>query len=81
MNEYKNVKKTVKEKQVVAIICDCCKKKIKITDIEIQEMLRWENWCGYGSIFGDGNKIKIDLCQECVKNLLGNYIQKYGNME
>lgn len=61
-------------------ICDRCRCVINIDDdIGIQEMLHWRNNCGYGSIFGDGSVIKIDLCQQCVKQLLGEYIQYLEN--
>jgi hypothetical protein len=41
---------------------------------ETQEMLVWQNMCGYGSVFGDGAHIQLILCQSCVKDLLGKYI-------
>lgn len=29
---------------------------------------------GYSSIFGDGVIVRLDLCQYCVKKLLGEYL-------
>lgn len=60
------------------ITCDRCKKTYD--DImEIQEFLCYENDAGYGSIMGDGNKLRAELCQHCVKEVLGPYIRIVGN--
>ena len=74
MKNYKD-KKIVQE-QLISIICDCCKEEYSESDIfEIEEFLNISKLGGYGSIFGDGNIIKLDLCQHCVKKLLGDYIR------
>lgn len=74
--QTKLVRKRIKENQVVSYTCDCCKKVLPADDwIEMQEMLRWRMRGGYGSVFGDGSTITLDLCQECTKKLLGDYIQ------
>lgn len=72
---------TQKVEQVVSFTCDCCKKEYNDI-LEMQEFLSWEDTCGYGNIvFGDLNLVKIDLCQYCVKKLLGDYIRvTEGNM-
>lgn len=33
-------------------------------------MLHWRNVGGYGSIWGEGNKVEVDLCQRCTHELL-----------
>jgi hypothetical protein len=74
--QTKLVRKRTKENQVVSYTCDCCKKIIPVNDwIEMQEMLRWRMTGGFGSVFGDGAKISLDLCQACTKRLLGEFIQ------
>lgn len=55
------------------IICDCCKKEIYVGHLEINEVLSIKKENGYGSIFGDGTILICDLCQECVKEVLGKY--------
>jgi hypothetical protein len=55
------------------IICDSCKKEF-IDDMELQEFTTLTHTAGYGSIFGDENVLELDLCQYCLKDLLGNYI-------
>lgn len=76
------MKNIVKEEQWVdtvrSITCDCC--KIEYDDImEIQEFLQYANDAGYGSIMGDGNRLRLDLCQHCVKKLLGDFIRTEGS--
>lgn len=73
--ETKIVRKRVKEEQIAAYICDRCKKRVGDDRIERQEMLRWRMFGGYGSVFGDGNLITLDLCQSCTKEVLGDFIQ------
>ena len=81
MITYKEV--TMEVQKVDTIICDCCKKNMLSDDVggfvEAQERLSWENRGGYGSIFGDGEEMSLDLCQHCIKKLLGEYIQFKGN--
>lgn len=67
---------TITAERLTAYVCDCCKTEIGPLDwVESQELLHWRMTGGYGSVFGDGAHISLDLCQECVKNLLGAYIQ------
>ncbi len=62
-------------KQLKSIQCDKCKKEFQNDDdiFEIQEFhhVRFEG--GYGSVFGDGDIIECDICQHCLKELIGNY--------
>ena len=60
---------------VIAIKCDLCSKTYRDV-MEIQEFLSWSNDCGYGNrTFGDLNRIEVDLCQYCVKDLLEPFIK------
>jgi hypothetical protein len=58
---------------VEGYICDGCKEHIYDV-MEIQEMILWRTTCGYNSIFGDGSKISMDLCQNCIKKYLGEFL-------
>jgi len=58
---------------IEAYVCNSCKKRIDDL-IEMQEMMRWRTVCGYGSIFGDGVKLSMDLCQNCINKHLGDFI-------
>ena len=69
--------KIFKQVQVLehqATICDRCGEEHEL-DYEGQEFVHIEQSCGFGSIFGDGKKIAIDLCQHCVKTLLGEHLR------
>jgi len=37
---------------------------------EISEMHHIDFTGGYGSIFGDGNSVRCDLCQHCLRDLI-----------
>ena len=81
MQETKLVRKRIKHQEVVAIVCDRCKRRILGTDwIECQEMLRWSMRGGYGSLIGDGEEVTLDLCQKCTQAVLGEYLQHKGNV-
>ncbi|MCQ8230569.1 hypothetical protein [Pectobacterium carotovorum] len=42
---------------------------------EFQEFLSVGRIADFGSIFGDGESLRLDLCQHCVKDVLGQWIQ------
>lgn len=79
MKTFKKIKKSFLVKEY--IICDVCKKSFsydsrEIDELsEIQEFISINHKCGYGSVFGDGNKVKLDMCHNCFNNLLGKYIR------
>jgi len=67
----------VSESNPNIITCDKCKIDAS-SDKEIfeyQEFLRVRFRGGYGSVFGDGDICEIDLCQRCLKEVLGAYIR------
>ena len=43
--------------------------------LDAQEFMHWRRIGGYGSVFGDGSVLELDLCQGCVQELLGEYIR------
>jgi len=51
------------------IICDYCGKSSK-NEFESQEFINISHNCGYDTVFIDGEKIDIDLCQDCFKKLI-----------
>ena len=70
----KTEKEIIERTRCVSIICDCCKKEFD-NDMDLQEFLSHYNTGGYSSVFGDGVVMSLDLCQDCVKKLLGEFIQ------
>lgn len=69
--------KQIKEDSIPTdVICDVCKKSYSIEKDweETQEFQHIYFEGGYGSIFGDGVKMKLDICQHCMKKILGEYL-------
>lgn len=61
----------------VAIQCDKCGQMVEVEDVcEYQEMLSVSFTGGYAAVLGDGETYMLDLCQHCVKDLLGPYLRK-----
>jgi len=78
MIKYKKIKEEIYTKKPVSITCDICKKEYRYDDnstiYEIQEFNKIRFTGGYGSIFGDEDKIECDICQYCLyKMIKGNY--------
>jgi hypothetical protein len=60
---------------VTGITCDRCGFSAETGEPEAGEFLSHRDVGGYGSIFGDGASVAIDLCQRCIKDLLGKWIR------
>lgn len=76
MINRKIVKETIEHEVTESITCDICKKTFDKEDIfEVQEFTHIKMSCGYGSVFGDGDSIELDICQNCLKEKLGEYIR------
>lgn len=57
-------------------ICDRCGRVMPPDDHdEYQERLSIDFRAGYASVFGDGNSVRADLCQHCVKKVLGRWLR------
>ena len=67
---------TVERKVPRTVICDICKIEYDCDKecYEAQEFVHINSKCGYGSVFGDGVTVKLDLCQACFKGRLGDHI-------
>jgi hypothetical protein len=74
MKKYKQTKISVNE--IESIVCDICGMIATTKDFtEFQEMIQIKHSCGYGSIFGDESDIECDICQTCLKKLLGKHLK------
>jgi hypothetical protein len=68
--------KTMESVSVVSQIrCDRCGKEAERGDLGFQEMTSIGFNAGYASIFGDGNRIEVDLCEPCLRDLLGAWLR------
>jgi len=71
-------KKEMVEQEVFdKLICDRCKKEVQ-HDFELQESYSVHFWGGYSSVFGDGSEVECDLCQQCLKDLIGDFYRVKG---
>lgn len=71
---HERVRKTISE--LSALICDKCGKRIDAADtFEMQEVLSLTIHGGYAAVLGDGDVYDLDMCQECVKDVLGPYLR------
>lgn len=78
---YKKIQESKIAEIPVSITCDVCKKEYlyntnDVSDVEIGEFHCMRLIGGYGSVFGDGIEIECDICQHCLKLLIGNYCRK-----
>lgn len=62
---------------VKQIRCDRCDRLAEVGDaeLEFQEFVSIDLKAGYASIFGDGNRVQVDLCQHCLKDVLGRWLR------
>ena len=64
-------------KNWVAVQCDVCGKEYKVNgdDFEVQEFFHIRHTGGFTSIFGDEDRIQLDICQYCFKELVMDKIK------
>ena len=75
MKKYKKIQRI--EEQVNSITCDKCGKTSNYSkDVyQFQEHKTISVMGGYGSVFGDGDQLEVDFCQECLKEVIGKYLR------
>jgi len=62
--------------EVVSVTCSKCHRVITPADwVDWQEYQTISFTGGYGSNFGDGKTIRIDLCQQCLFDLVGDFYE------
>jgi hypothetical protein len=72
MKNYKEINQVARE--LVSMTCDKC----HVTEddvLEMQEWLKLDFVGGYASLFGDGERWQLDLCQKCFHELLWKYMR------
>ena len=64
------------EEILTAKQCDKCKIVFPPSDyVEWQEFIHISMEGGYGSVWGDGIEVKVDLCQRCGLDLFKDFAQ------
>ena len=74
MIRYKQIQKIIEEPD--AVICDVCKREYAADDLETQEFHHVKFIGGYASVFGDGTQVECDICQHCLKKLIGEHCRQ-----
>lgn len=57
------------------IRCDRCGKEVQRGEPGFEQMTSIGFDAGYDSIFGDGNRVEIDLCETCLHETLGTWLR------
>jgi hypothetical protein len=75
MINYRRKVKRTRVKVPVSIVCDICHKTFDYENdiFEVQEFHHIRFTGGYGSVFGDESEVECDICQHCLKKLVGEY--------
>jgi len=61
--------------RVSALTCDRCGKEVDANDPAAQDFLSIDRIAGYGSVFGDGAAVELDLCESCFQAALGPWVR------
>jgi hypothetical protein len=62
---------TATQMELESITCDKCHTEYDDV-LELQEFLSINFTGGYNSIFGDTNTVMCDICQYCLKDMIGD---------
>jgi hypothetical protein len=75
INPIMKIKALRPQSYVKQLRCDRCHRLANEGGWEFLEFAAIDYTAGYGSILGDGNRVAIDLCQHCLKETLGPWLQ------
>ena len=71
---YETITEMTTKRKLVSLTCNKCKKTVSHEDeMEFQEAFVYTFTGGYGSVFGDGNRVTICLCQQCLYDTLNDF--------
>lgn len=66
--------------RVVGVVCDCCYAELRDA-IDIHEVVHLRLHAGYGSAWGDGNTVDVDLCDACGHRTFAPYARVVPSAE
>jgi len=63
--------------ETALVTCDRCHREMvpNALDCEHQERIAIRFRAGYSSVIGDGNLVEADICQHCLKEVLGEWLR------
>ena len=62
-------------RMVANIECDRCNLTFEQGDVMFDAMVCIDFQAGYTSPFGDGNRVQLDFCEDCFRDLLSPWIR------
>lgn len=60
---------------VSELCCDRCGQREDRTESAFHEFTSIDYLGGYASIFGDGTRVQLDICQGCLRELAGPWLR------
>jgi hypothetical protein len=75
LQKFEKIEEKVIKNELVSMTCDICGKDLRADFIEDQECFNIVHYGGYGSIWGDGSIIAIDICQQCFNDKFSDRIR------
>ncbi len=67
----------VPQQVIVALCCNRCHARVEADDVmAFQDAFSTVIDGGYASVWGDGTRVRIDLCAPCAKIVLGPFAQE-----
>ena len=75
MIKTKEKDEVIIKKTIISKVCDKCGKEYD-SPFEMKEFLHINFIGGYGSIFGDGNSVKCDICQHCLHDMIKHFVRE-----
>lgn len=76
MINYIREEETVTKQYTDSVSCDVCGHVYSYSgneEFEAQEFFHIGQCGGYGSVFGDGMQISMDICQHCMKKIIERF--------
>jgi hypothetical protein len=72
------IRRKITQETVESVSCDKCGKIYSANPasddfMEVQEFHHIDFTGGYSSVFGDMTRVQCDLCQQCLKDIVGPY--------
>lgn len=61
--------------RISSLVCDRCGTEVDAEEPGAGDFLSVDRVAGYGSVFGDGAKVELDLCDACIQEVLGQWIR------
>lgn len=62
----------------ITVTCDICHTTFEWDSCDAEEFEFIRRIGGYSSVFGDEYSVELDICQHCLKKMIGRYVDEKG---